>query len=787
MKSISVKIILIVCTIAFALNLLLFIFGSIPLKEESPVRIVLGFLLIFILPGLCYGEILRFKSSHFLETIALSFALTLCIEIILLPLPFIFGATIRFWVLLLIIVCALGLLLLFLKIRSNEELTFLKPFVEFSKQPISLRFSAVFILIILILTSYGTYRWGELLTDISGEKFLHLVFVRYYYSMPLALNNLAIFRGAPPTNLINLWEYLISGWAALTHLDPLPLFFRARFAIPILGFSSMFLLIKSFFSDKIKSEIIFWTVIFLGLGGIMLLSPSSLDWVKGDPYRLCFSFMGTVHHADAGMEILLALGTGLALLAFRRVSYRILFLLFGVLIAIFMWHPREFFQIFVYTGIFGLAKFFWRDVNLGASIKRLAIVIAPFILVLAVFWPMSNSLVSKKSQGYDEFAIKKEALKSSTYKENILGVRNLFNFPFHFTLSSSRNLDFVPTRQDINSNFKKDWQFSLWIILAALAIPFLALWGDREDRRLTFFLIIFWFLILAWNFGMLWVIILTYSEFYITTPRLLYLFAYIVLGASLVVISRKFAEIVKKLKYFLIFSPAMAVIGFGIHLWWKSGAPHKNILTVVLSVLASLSLVVILFRSKKDRPSSAVPPALFIPATLGIFLFFSPIIWGDLEANFDKILHGRRPPIDWFGDTNPFGFSGKLIQYLTTLPPQKTFLVYPLGNGLIPAYVPQYVAVVPEIIDTIISVSKDYADTRNNRNPLFISENATGVKTIDHEAVIKWLNQRDVDYILIEKDFYASLSAYFEKFPETFNIVFNYPQNGEMVVSYTSR
>ena len=288
--------------IILLINFFWFISGGPPLEEENLLRLVLGSLTIFILPGLLWGEILGFRSNHFLETIALSFALTITIEIILLPVPFLFHATIRLWIVLLFILCIAGLLILIFKIGKNQELGFLAPLFEsFKKDQFNL--SNLLIVMILFILSYGTYRWGENITDIDGEKLIHLTYLRYYFNMPMILKDLSITRGVPPQNLIHLWEYLLAGWSSLIHMDPLPLFYRSRFVIPFLGFSSIYLLIRNIFLKALKSEIIFLTILFMCLGWFALLSPSSLDWIRQDPLRGIMSFMGSSHHADTAMEI----------------------------------------------------------------------------------------------------------------------------------------------------------------------------------------------------------------------------------------------------------------------------------------------------------------------------------------------------------------------------------------------------------------------------------------------------------------------------------------------------
>ncbi len=416
------------CVLAILLNCYWFLTVGPPLKAEAPLRMALGSFIIFILPGLIYGEVFKFRSRHVLETLALSFAITLCIDIVLLPIPFLLGGKIVLWVGLLLGSCLVGLFLLYVRSRKVLEFNFLEPLLGTPRRPYPLQISTLVILLILVITAFGAYRWGEDFSDISGEKLLHLVYVRYYYSMPLVLTDLGIYPGQPPPNLVNLWEYLIAGWASLINMDPLPLFNRSRFVLPILGFSSMYLLIRNFFTEDVKVEIVFWGVLIMSLGGVMLLSPSNLDWVKMvDPYRKVMSFMGTCHRSDMAMEILIALNAGLFLMNMKsNATMKTLLLLAGVLVATFMWHPREFFQTAMLAGIWGIAVLAIRQPDKKIELKKWVVIMGIFFIVAVTMFLLMQAFTSQDFSGYNEFALKKKALSYAFSWDNMLGVRNLF-------------------------------------------------------------------------------------------------------------------------------------------------------------------------------------------------------------------------------------------------------------------------------------------------------------------------------------------------------------------------
>ena len=195
----------------------------------------------------------------------------------------------------------------------------------------------------------------------------------------------------------------------------------------------MYLLIQAIFERRDKTQIIFWAVLIMAVGGFMLRSPSPLYFIKGNPLRQAMAFMGTVHHSDSAMDMLIALNAALALRAFRKGNGKNLVLMAGVLMASYLWHPREFFQQAMYLAIFGVAL-------LGTPFitgKKLAFAkwskICAILLSIAASWYLASAAtLSKKPYGDDEFIVKKMALKHAFLPKNLLGLRILSNSSLHF-------------------------------------------------------------------------------------------------------------------------------------------------------------------------------------------------------------------------------------------------------------------------------------------------------------------------------------------------------------------
>jgi hypothetical protein len=632
--------------------------------------------------------------------------------------------------------------------------------------------------------------------------------------MPFVLNDLAIHQGSPPPNIIQLWEFLLAGWARLINTDPIFVFWRARFVIPFLGLSGMYLLVKNVCrlgsreqgvenGERTKAEIVFWAVLIMCSGWFIILSPSNFDWVKADPFRGLFMFMGTVHHADAAMDLLIALSAGIVFMVFNNFSWRNILLLAGILAVCFMWHVREFFQIALYGGLLSISLLIFPAENKKEILKKAGIILGVFLFVAVLFYLFMSFSTGTHSQAYNEVDIKKTALKYAFLPENITGIRSLFNFPYNLFLSYHFAPDKILSQEDIHSIFKGNSganpQFFLWLILSAGSIPFLVKFGDTGDRQFSLFYILLWFSSLLWNFSMLMLIVFTYSEFHMGTPRVIYIFSYIVIAAGLYNVLRWFfipGEIKKKSKKKEkskenkqnIFIPLIILhcAGWIIKLWWSFGISGIYFFSFLLSIgfiICFCFLVIpyfynLLQKENKEGKENIHSICVYI---LGIFLFFLPLLGSDYYIFCGKILQNN-PDIEWFGDNNILGFSQKLMNYMETVPSKQTFLVHPISGPPIPVYYSQYLAVIPSKMEAnVINDQVFYDEFQKGGNPLFpVSISADTV--LNHEIVKIWLIKNKVNYILIQRDYYNLLLKYFSSYPDNYEIMFNNIDSGEMVV-----
>jgi len=774
-----------------AISALWLISGSPLLEKEIECRIILGSLALFFMPGILWGEILGFRSDHILKTIALSFSLSLMIGVLLLPLTLVLHASISFWAGGLLITTFVGLMLVAARMAGEKmPLQFIPSLWRGFLGEAGLNFGAVGSVMVTGFITYGTYRWGENIFDVDGEKLLHLSFIRYYFSMPLILNDLGITQGSPPPNLIHLWEFLIAGWARVINIDPLFVFYRSRFLIPLAGLPGMFLLIKQIYADRVKAEAVFGGVLLICLGWLILLSPSPLNWVREDDLRGLMSFMSTAHHGDSAMEILIPLNAALVLMAFRNPAWRNLLLLGGMLSATFLWHTREFFQTALYTGLLGVVLLVLPSVKRRNDLMKWLKIAGVFAVVAAGFFILMLVMVKKEAHGYDEFMLKRIALDYALH--SIADFRTLFHFPSDVRLTVSLDKSQLVSFSQMQATLATNWTVLFPLLLSALCVPFLVLRGDRQDRLLAGYFVLLWFLFLSWGFSSFLSIVFTYSEILFTTPRMLYFFAYIVIAASFYVFVRPAVQAggvcVGRL---LALYAASLVFGYAVREWWYWGMPLLEYSSLLLSILFAVSLILTLKRPANDsdgrgfagRGAAAV-------CCLGLFLV--PALHSEYRDTISKIAMRERAALSWFGPENPFGMSQALIRFLQSLPPKQTFMVDPLGRAVISVYAPHYMILPPvEAGKTLINELDAYTAAYQGKHILFSmglgsAQPAEG-SLPDPSLLSAWLDRHNVRYILIEKKYYAQLLPFFQGLSREYQFVFHNQKAEEFVVKYAGR
>ena len=391
-----------------------------------------------------------------------------------------------------------------------------------------------------------------------------------------------------------------------------------------------------------------------------------------------------------------------------------------------MWHLREFFQAGIYSVIFGITLLLTPNIDREAKLKTWAKVMVAFVVVGLVF-VLSTILIPKNSGITNEMKIKEIALSYALLPENILGVRSLFHFPVDLRLTRGLDIQSILISEQLAFVFKHGWNYFLWLILSAFTIPLMAFLGEKEDKQLSLFYILLWFLTLCWNFSMLLLIVFTYSEIDFTTPRMVYIFSYIMIANTLYLIYGKMMKEKAVLKDIIIGMALLLSLGLVFKIWWVTGLPLAGMMSILLSITAIVSFVFLLLPKAQEVQTPNI--SRFWVSVLGIFLFFLPLLGQEYIKVFKNLFTEKRVSIEWFGDKNPFGLSKNLTHFIKTLPPQRTFLVDPLGKAVISIYAPQYTAVPPEMMGSTIMMAHDfYNEARQGKHPLFKTNLTTSVQ-----------------------------------------------------------
>jgi len=743
----------------------------------SPASMALAAYALFFAPGAACALFLnRLKCHSIFESLALAFSLSVFISLLPIPALFALGLRIDFAVGFVLVAAMAAFASFFFVEAKRGRAKAAGLFFWVERGGLSwidwLSIGGV------LFMSAVAWRWSENFFDMGNEKVLHLMFARYYYGLPFSLEDMGLAHGYPPPNFINLWEYFIAMWAKASNVDVLPVFAHARCLIPLVGFCAMSWLLRLTFMRAWKVKVVFAITLLLAFAGLMLVPPSGLDWVQGvDRTRGAFNFLGSVHHADSAMEMLLPLSLAIALLFMFRPSILSGSLLCLMLVANFLWHPREYFQIALYFGLFGLtwALVAKRRIQI---LKRLAAGLLLFALTAAAFFGLSSALIGTRSQSYDEMALKRAAIKQSLDVRNLTGLRNPYRFPLHYALATMDAPEKISSTEETLATIRPLTYRFYWLVLAGLAILLATALGGWRDRFLALFLALLWFFALSWNFSMLSIMALTYSEFFMTTPRLIYLFVWMLVPCAIFLLAERLLSL-KSAKVSWGGLLLAVAISASLCAAWKPFQHGLRGLEMGLGVLVLLSIpaLVCLLTALKLSWVPARNPGLFRTALAGCVIAFA-LVCTRIPDSFKALAIAQDGK---FGkDPDVFGYSRKLAEFLREVPPKSVFFTDSRTLSPVFAYAPLYIAVFPSA--SIMAHKADQKEIAEGRNPLLGS--SSGVASMDASVDMKireWLRARSVDYVLLQGENYVRCAPLFFKRPDLYRLSFDNPDRREVV------
>jgi hypothetical protein len=734
----------------------------------------LGGMAVLFAPGLAIGIWTGVRCYSVFETVAMSFLFSIILGAAVVPFLFFFSLTAQTAAVSLLLFSTASFLSWSLWHRRSGHVCAPPRFLLWMSDRRQCLWLDLALFILLAGLGCLAYRWGENLFDMGNEKLLHLMYARQYFSLPFTFSDIGLAKGMPPPNFVNLWEYLLALWARAANMDILPVFVRARCLNPIVGLSCMFVLARLVFADMRKTRSVFLIFLWFALTMFFLIPVSGLDWVQAsDLTRGAFNFFGTVHHADPAMDILLPLGMVVCLRFFHSASRLNGIILVGFLVICILWHPREFFQTGLSFGVFGLVVLLVSH-SRRKIFLRLLMELAIFLCVGITFSLSASLLVGKKGSSYDELAIKRAALDQAFDWENVTGVRNPFKFPFHYRLSSIDD----PTRIFNSGEMRKQIEAQshnhyYWLLLTATGLPIMAFLGGRREKILAFFTTILWLLTLSWNTSMLLITAASYSEFFMSTPRLLYLCSWFVLGSSFCLISTWALHAAASSQKIARCGGVIAVcLFFGLVWWRRLGLTLlESILGTAIYLLAAFLLFLLIFH-RGERQRGTV--SLRLPClALGLMMVLS-LCWMDAPRIMSRLTFSRSAE-KWFEDGNPFGFSEGFIRFLGSIPVKGVFFADPRANSPFFAYAPHYASVFPA--GSVMAHLNDFREIQNGRHPLL----GWGGGTPKDQDIYEWFSTRRVNYIFLQRDNYVRCSSMLLRRPDLYQVIFEDRDREEIV------
>jgi hypothetical protein len=553
--------------------------GSPTVETESIGRILLAGIVVMIVPGLVYGQVLGVRAHHLLDVLALAVALALPIHLALALVCFLFHLSILWWVATLLAWNVVWSLVVLISERASCR----KGLISCLKTGIGTRqrWSTVWQIVVILFLARAMYRWGGTPATVGWEVATQLTYIRQYVSgLPLDFS-LCALRPDPELvlpNLFFIWEFDLAGISRIAGIDPLIACFRSRWLVPVLGLSAFyFMALRVTRSRELTQKVVSVTLAAVLLD-FFLLYPAPWKRAFMEPYRGVTAFWGSIHHSDTGMEILLPLATGALFAYLARCNRRNLSLLMALLVVCFFWHPREYFQVIWYGAIalltHCLTRPFWRSRERRAIVRCYLPMAACFLALAVALFAVSRWALPYSETATHELQVKSGHLVSLVHLGESLKAFPPFRFPM---MGGYGQPAAVPP--DVYS----------WLVLPILLVPVLAMAGSRRILWVSLFYLLLWWLTLCFDWTQSLLIAFTYSEILICHVRFLPLFSYVLIACgwdALVKVVRHQVDAYGSTAGRMVLLPLLFYIGGrGFAFAWQSEAPGFDHLVPVMTLL----------------------------------------------------------------------------------------------------------------------------------------------------------------------------------------------------------
>jgi hypothetical protein len=733
------------------------------------MRLWLGVVTVLLLPGFVLLHSWRGEAFRPIEALSLSFGLSL---LLMVPLTLIAFA------------CRLPADAVVLALVVWNIAASFRLFVLRAPARVRWESSQLMPLLVALLLTVLYYRWSDDVAQVGWEVGLHLAWARQYASAePLGIGVSVVRPDLQVPNIFFLWEFALACVSRVSHLDIVPVFLRARALVPGLGLGALALMARAFLGTAgSRLDLSPVLALLVALRSLMLEPwPQTFSWLAREGRYPGF-LVGSVHHSDTAMDVLLPLLLA-ALFAFLR-SGRGLHagLLAAGLTAGFFWHPREYFQVVWYGVIAALVDLVLRSAGRRgfAPLKRHAGLGAVLLGVTALLIAISHGASSSR-----------DSTAELQTKVRVVGAvgRGLEDpVPFLSAHSPWR----APTLVMAGTSSLKTQppQVFSFMMLSVLSAAVLAGFGRRREVWLAAFFLTLWWLTLCVPVIQQLLILATYSEILVSQMRFLIAPAFLLVGLGLF---RCGSAVMTR---FTRTGPLVALaLGLSWALLWTWEGDGSWLRMGVLNALFLGSAALVAWRLDRRAPGDS-PSRLGRPraASIGwmiLFLLPASVHTGSLPVAAWWDLH--RDPMSLFGDSNPSGLSPALIDHFRSRVPARSMVqVFP-GHRLVPSSppaaaddvrplsMPSLFAPIYQrpLIGSIHLDAQEFRDARAGRHAVYsiLTEDACA-----SGRLLLVARARGLDFILLQDRYYRSASCLSDRDPDHFFVSFDNPSHREALL-----
>jgi hypothetical protein len=731
-------------------------------------KIVTSGLTLFFVPGLLLIPLIKLRYRNLFELLGLSFVCSLACATILLLVGIGLKASMQS--------VAVGFVFLVLALFFRVLYTHTKQIDNlFSAKVLSdSRKYDLFLLLLIVVLTIPAYRWG---TDIflnHGEILLHLAYTVNYVTTDLSFMNLGFAKDTPLPNLINLWEALLALWANLVQTDPYEIFFLSRFIATLIGLIGLMWMVRCILRSPQKTFFVSLASLLLVFSWFFLMSPSPWDWIRSQQTRGIFCFYPLAAHSDTAIDVLIPIGCSFLLysLRFQRPIVHFLFLVFSI--STFLWHPREFFQFCLYAFICWMAFVLLFLPYFTRITKRFLNIFASLVFTALLFYFFNHFFTKNGSHSYDEFLIKKTALLAAFTPDHLLGFSHFFKFPN----------DWIPLLETAKENPRFIQGFP-WLICSAFSLLFIYFFSEVRSKVLGLFFVLLWVICLIWSSGTLLCIASSYSEFIMTSPRIIYFFAYLIIPLGFLGFFGWMSNLwmFTLHRFILILCLPVFCLGSALGLFWPvlyKYPPEK--LFASLSYAIGICYILFLAQSSRRNVLLKIKTRSLGRSFILFVVFFLTFNFTGFFQFWKESLFKRNVMYSLGVAKNPFGFSTDLISALKSLPSHKAFLVNPSGIDSVNVYGAFFLSVFPhgvyQSINRDVTICKQFIEGTHALNRLFQG------KVSDTEA-LAWLASHNVDFVLFRgEDYDHVLPSISALSGPPYSVIFLNARDREMICSF---